>query len=370
MQTNEKIRVLGLMSGTSLDGLDLALCEFYQNNKTWEYSILAAKTEKYSSIWLEKLTQLPNKSALDWVETDQSYGRLLGEISNKFIVESGIQPDLISSHGHTIFHQPGLGFTGQIGNGACISAKTGLPTINDFRTYDVALEGQGAPLVPIGDELLFNKYSYCLNLGGISNISYQIEDKRVAFDICPVNQVLNYLAQTINLEYDNNGNVAKTGKIDLILLNQLNTLDYYALPFPKSLGREWVENEMLPIIDQSKIPISDKLTTVVEHIAIQIAFVLKGNPSKQKNPKLLITGGGGHNGFLIERIKFHTANTCICIVPDKLTLDFKEALIFAFLGLLRFGNTPNALKSVTGAKHDSVGGALYGDFEKLIKKFH
>ncbi len=370
MQTNEKIRVLGLMSGTSLDGLDLAFCEFGKESGKWNYNIVEAKTIEYPSFWMQKLKELPYSSAIEWVRTDQDFGKYLGEAVNLFCNDYKIKPDLISSHGHTIFHQPALGFTGQIGNGAGISAVTGLPVVSDFRTLDVALNGQGAPLVPIGDELLFDKFTFCLNLGGISNISFQSLDRRIAFDICPVNQVLNYLSNKLGKNYDNEGLIAKQGTLNIPLFDKLNQLDYYDQDFPKSLGREWVENEIISILsDISNIPLEDQLHTFSEHAAYQMAKSINNSLVESPlNKSLFITGGGAHNTYLISRLNYYLDKNIEITIPDTLTINFKEALVFAFLGLLRLENKINGLQSVTGATHDSIGGALYGDFQEAIQK--
>ncbi|MEI6764771.1 MAG: anhydro-N-acetylmuramic acid kinase [Bacteroidota bacterium] len=345
--------VIGIMSGTSLDGVDLAYCEFRCNENRWHYAIIEAVTCPYPLGWPEKLRQLETGSALDLAKTHNELGRLYGSMVASFIETHRLKPLFIASHGHTIFHQPGNGFTTQIGDGAAIAAKCGLPVINDFRSMDVALGGQGAPLVPMGDRLLFSDFDYCLNIGGFANISYEKSGKRLAYDVCPANIVLNELAQSSGKAYDNDGNIARQGRIDEKLLNALNGLNYYKISPPKSLGREWLCAEFLPMLHESKRRLEDNMATVVEHIATQIGAAVTGN----SNGKLLLTGGGAYNNFLVERIRFHS-NAQI-IVPDALTVEFKEALIFAFLGVLRWRNENNGLSSVTGARADSCGGAVY-----------
>jgi anhydro-N-acetylmuramic acid kinase len=275
---------------------------------------------------------------------------LLGKTANEFINTNRLEVDLVSSHGHTIFHQPQSGFTCQIGDGAAIAAECQKTVVCDFRSLDVALGGQGAPLVPIGDKLLFSNYEYCLNLGGIANISFSKNDNHIAFDICPVNQVLNRLASEFGFEYDNGGQLAQKGKILPQLLKELNNLPYYQQSYPKSLGKEWVDSAIWPIISQYQ-GIENILCTFTEHAGIQIGDALN-NPGRA-----LVTGGGTHNDFLIERIN-HYAKADI-IIPDKKIIDFKEALIFAFLGLLRFEKQINTLKTATGAKKNSSGGCIY-----------
>lgn len=340
--------VIGIMSGTSLDGLDIALCEFWKT-RSWQFRIHCAETISYTHEWKEKLTKAHLLSGYELIELHKDYGILIGKLIHAFIGKHRLQHiDLIASHGHTVFHQPEKQLNFQIGNGTFIAARTGISTVYDFRTLDIALGGQGAPLVPLGDELLFSQYTYCLNIGGISNISFKQDDKRIAFDVCPSNMVLNYLAQQKGLPYDKGGNLAQCGKIDDTLLSKLNQLAYYQQQYPKSLGREWVESKFLPLIEKYPTSIENKLATCTEHIAYQIGLC-----SQQKG-KMLITGGGAHNTFLVERISKHTKAEIV--VPDKNTIDFKEALIFAFLGLLRWKGKINVLSSVTGAKNDSTSG--------------
>ncbi len=344
--------VIGLMSGTSLDGLDIAYCSFILNNNSWQYKILKAKTVEYSAEWLEKLKTIHNKSAFELVSADIEYGKYIGKFVKEFIDENNINVDFICSHGHTIFHQPQKGITYQLGNGNNIKAVTGVSVINDYRTYDVAIGGQGAPLVPIGDELLFANYNYCINLGGFANISYNKDGKRIAFDICPVNIALNYLTNKIGEKFDNNGSYASKGKLNTELLNELNKIQFYSEKPPKSLGREWLEKVFIPIIEKYDISINDKLNTICEHIAIQITNII----NKDKLGTVLVTGGGAYNSFLISLLKNKTNNEII--IPDKSTIDYKEALIFAFLGILKIRNEINCLSSVTGAKKDNIGGII------------
>ena len=349
--SGKKYQVIGLMSGTSLDGLDIAGCSFEKKNNHWNFAVHKTQTLPYPEFWKEKLINAHNLDGLSLIEIHKSYGKYMGEKINEFLKGSSIDYDLIASHGHTIYHQPKKGITLQIGDGNTIAAETGISTISDFRSLDVALGGQGAPLVPIGDKLLFNAYDFCLNLGGFSNISYDYNSQRIAFDPSPANLPINYLMKGLNKAYDKNGETGRTGKIDKSFLNKLNGLSFYRQKAPKSLGREWVENEFIPVLNSSIITIEDKLRTVYEHLAIQIS---KPMENFQKG-KLLITGGGTHNTFLIERIRSHTKHQVI--IPSKETIDFKEAIIFAFLGVLRFRNEVNCLASVTGARKDSSGGS-------------
>jgi anhydro-N-acetylmuramic acid kinase len=258
---------------------------------------------------------------------------------------------LIASHGHTIFHQPEKGFTFQLGNGASIAAETGIPTVADFRTGDVALGGQGAPLVPVGDKLLFSDYESCLNLGGFANISFDQHGKRIAFDICPVNFILNDLAQKSGWPYDTGGELGRSGNMNRELLEQLNQLAFYRQSPPKSLGREWMNHYFMPLMAADEIPLNDQLRTAYEHIAIQISN------ASPVHGKMLVTGGGAFNTFLIERLKHHLK--CEIVIPHAEIIQFKEALVFAFLGLLRFMGEINCYASVTGARRDSSAGVTY-----------
>jgi anhydro-N-acetylmuramic acid kinase len=346
-------KVIGLMSGTSLDGVDIAYCHFYLKDK-WTFEILIAETIPYPAEWKTTLQNLPNSQAIDLAKADIEYGNYLGEITAKFISIHKLNPDFISSHGHTIFHQPGRRLTLQIGKGTCISAKTSVPVIYDFRSLDVVLGGQGAPLVPIGDKFLFSEYKYCLNLGGIANISYETAKGRIAFDICPLNLAINHLAGEAGKLYDEDGIMASVGGLNADLLDKLNKLPYYKIYPPKSLGREWFETCFLPLIDDKNIDLKDRLRTTTEHIAFQ----LSRNFDLMPGENILITGGGAMNSFLIKQLERLTGVKIH--LPDRKLIDFKEALIFAFLGVLRWRNEINCLCSVTGAKRDSSGGIITG----------
>jgi len=351
LENKTAFKAIGVMSGTSLDGLDIAAVEFQISDGKWSFKLLSAETISYSEEWENKLKQSPTLSGEELTALNSEYGKYTCEQAWRFIQDTNFAPDLIASHGHTVFHRPEKGYTLQIGNGAAIAAKTKVLTISDFRIGDVALGGQGAPLVPIGDQLLFSEYNYCLNLGGFANISFEREGKRLAFDICPVNFVLNYFAEKHNLAYDKNGDLGRQGNIDVKLLDQLNQIPFYNSTSPKSLGREWVETEFFPVLNEFDIADSDKMRTVYEHIAIQIT-----NTITDKG-KLLITGGGAFNTFLLERI--NALATVEIVIPPKEIIDFKEAIIFAFLGVLRIKNRINCLASVTGAKKDSCGGTIF-----------
>ncbi len=348
-----KFHVIGAMSGTSLDGLDLAYCVFEKKKSEWSFSLKQTQCIKYTSEFRKMLSELENASAFAYVKADTEFGAFMGKAIKSFIHKHTLTVDFIAAHGHTIFHQPHIGLTSQIGNGAAVAAAAGYTTICDFRRMDVALGGQGAPLVPIGDKLLFGEYEYCLNLGGFANVSFQYQKKRIAFDICPVNIVINKLSQERGLEFDKQGNLAKKGKLNSTLLTALNNLDFYKNKFPKSLGKEWVLLEIFPLLNRSKISIEDKLNTFYEHVAMQISRAI----TSRKKSRILVTGGGTYNDYLITRIKYHCRNE-ICI-PSKEIIEFKEALLFAFLGVLRMRGEKNCLQSVTGAIANNSGGCIY-----------
>ncbi|PLX01446.1 MAG: anhydro-N-acetylmuramic acid kinase [Marinilabiliales bacterium] len=348
-----KYYALGLMSGSSLDGLDMAYCEFQKSDDNWTYEIIVAETISYTEEWILTLKELPTATATKVLETNTSYGKLLADQINTFVKKHNIKPDIIASHGHTIFHEPASGFTFQLGDGQSIALNTGIKTISDFRSKDILLGGQGAPLVPIGDELLFHKFDFCLNIGGIANISFIKNSKRVAFDICGANQILNHLSLQLGKPYDDKGNIALLGKMNPKLFEKLNKDVYFLKSYPKSLSNQYVKNYFIKIVDNFNCSIEDKLYTVTKHIAYQINEAIKDFPAA----RLLITGGGAHNDFFVKAIKMETKHQLI--KPDNITIDFKEALIFAFMGVLRVLGETNCLASVTGAIKDSSSGIVY-----------
>ncbi len=350
----EVYHLLGLMSGTSLDGLDMALCRFVYNGSKWQYETLQCETAPYPSELIDRLAAAYSGTAYDLAVADQRLGQFMADQVNAFLAHAVLRPDYIASHGHTIFHRPDQGITTQIGSGAVLAAQTGIPVICDFRSADVALGGQGAPLVPVGDELLFADYDACLNLGGFSNISFRQRGHRVAFDISPCNMALNDLARQLGQPFDKDGVMAAQGAVVPALLEQLNALPFYAVQGSKSLGREWYEQTFQPLVAACDASVHDKLRTVTEHIAMQLAAVI----NQVQGDKVLVTGGGAKNSFLLQRVRAHSAHQLI--VPDAMTVDYKEALIFAFLGVLRLRGEANCLADVTGAPKDHCSGAIYG----------
>lgn len=341
---------IGLMSGTSLDGLDICYAKF-QNITNWEFEILKAETIPYSPEWKNHLQNAILLSTEDLLALDKEYGFYLGEKTQEFISKNNITDlDFIASHGHTVFHQPQRKFTLQIGDGRAIKLTTKKPVIYDFRSQDVLMGGNGAPLVPIGDELLFSQYDACLNLGGFSNISLQKNHQRIAFDISPVNVVLNYFAEKLGKNYDENGDFARNGAINFKILEQLNALTFYQKPAPKSLGVEFVNSEIFPLL-KDEIP-ENIIATFTEHIAEQIAKVFNDNELKT----VLVTGGGTFNTYLLEKIREKSQTELI--VPDENIINFKEALIFAFMGVLRLTNEVNVLCSATGSSENHCSGIL------------
>lgn len=352
----QKYKVLGVMSGTSLDGIDCAVVEFTHENNKWTYDFVLGDTIPYPKEWL---TQLQNAITLN--ETDLhllniEYTYFLGEVLNDFLVKHHVTDiDFIASHGHTVLHQPDKGITLQIGNLPIITDMLSIPFVCDFRVQDVLLGGQGAPLVPIGDRLLFSEYDYCLNLGGFSNVSFEENEKRIAFDICPINTLLNHFSHKLGKEFDENGAFARSGFVNNDLLNNLNKLVFYQQSGPKSLGMEQINTHYLPLIEKYNLTEIDVLATLTEHMAYQIAKVFTKN-----NAKILITGGGAFNAFLIDRIKAYAKNSTI-ILGSKQLIEFKEAIIFAFLGVLRINKIDNVLCSVTGAPHNHCSGVIFNE---------
>ncbi len=348
--------VIGLMSGTSMDGLDLCAVELTaKKNGAWEYTILSSESQAYSPYWFDMLNSAFAKTRSELEELHIEYGKFLGEQVRRFSESESINPALVASHGHTIHHRPEEGYTFQMGCGEALSKAANLPVVCDFRTLDVQLGGQGAPLVPIADRLLFSKYSQCLNLGGFANVSYESGSGRLAYDITLVNVLLNRLASSIGKEYDPEGSIAKSGVVNNELLSQLEDLPFYRLAPPKSLGREWLEQQVWPLFAGNDAAIEDLLATATRHISQRLAQDLMKGPSGE----ILVTGGGGLNTFLIDSLRQNLSPSHSLVLPKGELIDQKEAVAFALLGALRMRGEINTLSSVTGAKNDSSGGRYF-----------
>lgn len=359
MKVNTGYKMVGLMSGTSGDGLDIAYCEL-RKNPDWTFEIGPAETAPFPDQLRRDLADSHHFCSRDLTLLDLGFGKWMGEQVRAFCERHGLYPDAIASHGHTVFHQPEKGITLQIGNGWSLFEAAGYPVVNDFRTLDVQLGGQGAPLVPIGDQSLFAEYDFCLNLGGISNISMESPQGRLAFDVCPFNLLLNPLARKLDLPYDDGGNIAKTGSLIPDFLHQLESLPYYKQNTAKSLARENIDADYTPLINSRQESIKDILATLVEHFALRISDVISKHRPRDKTVKVLATGGGAYHSFFIDKLAARCGDRVDVVLPEKVIIDFKEALIFAFLGTLSIRGENNCLRSATGASRDNCGGTLYG----------
>lgn len=360
-------RVIGLMSGSSLDGLDLAYVHFHENAGKWSFNIIHADCNPYSNEWLNRLQSSIHLNALEYQLLHTDYGHYLGEQVNAFINKYQLhyQVQLVASHGHTTFHLPEKKMTGQLGDGAAIAAETGIPVVSDLRALDVALGGQGAPIVPIGDKLLLHENDYCLNLGGIANLSAHDAGNYVSFDICSANRILDQLVAQLGKTYDEDGKIAQSGAINTVLLDALNELPYYNADYPKSLDNNFGNEVVLPVIVSQNDNIENKLCTYVEHIAIQIKAAanqiqLKMPMESSFSKKMLVTGGGAFNNFLIARIGYHLEALGIeLVIPSENIIKYKEAVVMGLIGVLRWREENNVLASVTGALRNSIGGAIW-----------
>lgn len=357
-------RTIGTMSGSSLDGLDIIFAEFQEQGGKWSYEIKHTACYAYSEELKNRLMDAVSLNALDYQLLHTEFGSYMGQKLNQFITEKQLhyQVALIASHGHTTFHVPARKMTAQLGDGAAIAAETKLPVVSDLRAMDVALSGQGAPIVPIGEKYLLGEYDYFLNIGGIANISVN-SDPYIAFDICPANRVFNMLANEAGKEYDEGGQMAASGQVNETLFKKLNELDYYRQPYPKSLANDFGTDVVYPIIKAAGVSIPDALRTYCEHIAFQTSKSISDLSDlklQSSNPKLLVTGGGGFNTFLTGLISERLQDRDIeLVIPGADLISYKEALIMAFIGVLRWRQENNVLASVTGAVRDSIGGALW-----------
>lgn len=366
-QTETTYKALGLMSGSSLDGLDLAFCEltFGASGALNNWRLVAADTLPFSAHWKKVLAELPGGSAIQLAEAHAAFGEYTGDLVNSFLEKHQLSPDFVASHGHTIFHYPDRRFTTQIGDGAAIAARTGLVVIDNFRAQDIALGGQGAPLAPLADRVLFSDYDFCLNLGGIANLTLKADGGRyVAFDIGGANQVLNALVQPLGLAYDDKGQLAASGRLNAALKAKADALPYFSQLYPKSLGNDWVRREHIPVFLEADCPLEDKLHTaciqIAGQIAEHIALTLEQEGVNRSGYRLLATGGGAMNDFLMACIRQSCAAQNIDVIaPDALIIGFKEAILLALMGALRMMGLPNCIASVTGAARDAVSGAVH-----------
>ena len=369
-----RYKAIGLMSGSSLDGVDIAFCHFelgqdaQQNLIIEDWSIQVAETIPFPEKWHNRLLNLPTQNALTFAKTHTYLGHFLGEVVNNFINTHKVYPDLIASHGHTIFHDPNARMTIQIGDGAAIAATTGYTTITNFRNQDIAINGEGTPVAPIVDKYLFKGHDFYLNIGGIANISCVLPEKVVAFDISPANQLLNVLANRLGHEYDEGGKIAASGTIEEDLFKAFNAASFYGQAYPKSLDNAWVTTNLLAHIENDPELLPIQLATSVEHIAYQIAQsiqqVIEKEGLQQASYSMLVTGGGAFNTYLIERLQNYCDVMNVKVVlPEGPTIQFKEAVLMAWMGVLRMEGVPNVLKTVTGGQRDTVGGAVYAGWK-------
>lgn len=358
---------LGLMCGSSMDGVDIAYVEFKKNDEFYSFNLIQNECTPYDAQWRKNLSGVCALPTKYFLELDAQFGIYLGALVNRFLVKNNLPlPHVIALHGHTTFHNPDGGISFQLGSGAHVAAMTKGIVVSDLRTMDIALNGQGAPLVPMGEQLLFPEQKYFLNIGGIANLSIHQKRNVVGFDVCPANSILNYLARQMNKSFDEDGALAASGAINSELLNELNLLDFYKSPPPKSLANQFATEKIKPILDQFKISLEDQLCTYVEHISIQIINALDGFLPDQ-NENLMITGGGAFNKYLIQRIAQHLQNTKLTVaLPIADVIEFKEAIIMALLAVLRLENTATTLPSVTGAKKLSIGGAIWNGHEPAV----
>ena len=355
-------KVIGLMSGSSLDGLDIVYTELHENRGEWSFEIIAADCYEYNAEWKEKLQSAISLNAQKYLLLQAAYGHYLGGEVNRFIEANNLhfKVGLIASHGHTTFHLPAQKMTGQLGDGAAIAAETGINVVSELRALDVAFGGQGAPIVPIGEQLLWKDYTMFLNLGGIANISIKTATDYIAFDVCPANRVLNMLIAKLGQEYDDGGRTAASGSVNENLLQQLNALAYYQQPYPKSLANSFGTDDVFPLVENAGLSMPDALRTYTEHIVQQIVNAITNSKLQTPNAKLFVTGGGAFNTFLIQRLSEALQPLDIqVVVPDENTIKYKEALVMALIGVLRWREEYNVLSSVTGARRDSIGGAMW-----------
>ena len=364
------IFVLGLMSGSSLDGLDLAFCKFEEHAESLDWQILKADTMSFSPEWITRLEQLPKANAYTLAKTNADFGRYIGQFANSFLSQYNLEPDLIASHGHTVFHSPSDGFSLQIGDGAAIAGISGYTVVDNFRMQNIVVGGQGAPLAPIADQLLFPEYDFLLNLGGIANLSCKTPKGHVAFDISGANQILNALVRPIGFDFDEDGEIASSGKILPDLLQKVEQLPFFSEPYPKSLGNDWVQETQLPIYLSHQDSIANKLHTACWQIARQISKsigdCIHNENLSLESAKMMASGGGVFNTFLLDCIKkeAYRQHEIVVETPSEDIIAYKEALLMALMGYLRLKKKPNCLPIATGSKRPVVSGALHWGWKR------
>lgn len=350
------------MSGSSLDGLDIVYVHIDETRGKWAFEVKAAACHPYNGEWIKHLKDAKRQSVPDFLKLHTAYGHYLAGEVKQFMHDHDLdlKVDFVVSHGHTVFHEPHNKTTFQLGDGASLSASLAMPVISDLRSIDVALGGQGAPIVPVGDRLFFGDHKYLLNLGGIANLSANVDGEYKAFDITACNQLLNYFAAKQGLDYDDEGNLAAAGVVNEKLLEQINQLAYFGKEGPKSLANEFSEQEILPLMEAANIPIKDALATCVYHIAEQIVKSTENIAQNIGPATIFTTGGGAFNTYLISVLQSMLQPLEISLViPDKNLVQYKEAVVMALIGTLRWREEENVFASVTGATRDSVGGALW-----------
>ena len=352
---------IGMMSGTSLDGVDLAYCEFSLDDGEWSYRLLRAETIPLSEKWKARLAHLDQVDARTYARTHVYWGRELGLMARFFISRYGLDPQFVACHGQTIFHEPDKNYTAQIGDGETMVAFLNCPLVTNLRNKDVALGGQGAPLVPFGERMLWPEAKWFLNLGGIANLSrISANGDSLAYDVTAANMALNWLARNLDPPryFDRDGEVAASGSLDPELLARLNGLPYFDAPPPKSLGTEWFEAAVLPLLRDDSIPVADRMHTYVHHLTGQVARDMERFGAQ--GGALLVTGGGAHNTFLMQELR--TALSPLGVEVPHLeaeVIDQKEAIVFAFLGLQVLLGQTNTLAGVTGASQTVTGGSIH-----------
>jgi len=344
--------IAGVMSGSSLDGLDIAIVHFSPNSDwqlLWSYDI------PYTPEWVSRLKNYHLLSSTEYVSLKFDFSRYIGELVGDALGDYSGNVDYVSFHGHTLLHLPEKGITEQIGNGGVLAAILNIPTITDFRTQDVTKGGVGTPLAPLVELNLFKGHDYYLNLGGIANITKLIDAaKLMAYDVCPCNQVLNYFSNQMGKDYDEGGEIARSGTINKNLIDYLNSIPYFDQNPPKSLDNNWIMNEVIPNFPAGKI--EDTLHTFCNWVAECIANEVE----ESKASSLMVSGGGAHNTYFMECLTSRlSSKNCELHLPSKEIIDFKEAILMSLMAYKYINGESNVLCSVTGASSDSIGGALY-----------